>query len=96
MIKKMLHRVTVVWCLYGLVRLCIFVNPLLFRLMKLFMPVYEDNSAYQHIPDEPWNPADPEQILMVWFLVIVAIGIIVGISAAIHHFANWFFSTKKD
>jgi len=96
MFKKLLHRITVVWCLYGLVRVCIIANPLAFRLIKIFKPLWDDNSRWSHLEDEPWNMADPFHIVCVWFWVAVGIVVIMAISAGIHHFANWFFNTANE
>lgn len=96
MIKKALHRITVVWCLYGLVRLCMFVNPLVFRVAKMIKPFWDDNSAYHSIDNELWNVADPYQIVYVWFFVAVTIGVIALILSGINEFSNWFFNTKPE
>ena len=95
MIKKCLHRITVVWCLYGLVRVCIFANPWMFRLAKIIAPVWEDNSAYRSLEDVPWSTTDPFQIFVVWFCVCAAAFVVFLILAAIHNFTDWFFSTKN-
>jgi len=84
MIKKALHRITVVWCLYGLARFCILINPLLIRLFKL---VGLGESFYGL---DEWG-----DIAMMWFLTLCGVAVLVFIGIAIHHFANWFFNTKK-
>lgn len=94
MVKKLLHRITVVWCLYGLVRGCILVNPLAFRFVKIFSPLYDDNSMYHSLPDIPWSVADPVHVLIVWFWVCLCVCVALAIIAGIHHFANWFFNTQ--
>jgi len=87
----------VVWCIYGLVRICILANPLAFRFIKIFKPLWDDNAQWESIEDIPWDIADPFQIVCVWFWVCIVIGVILAISAGIHHFSNWFFNTEpKD
>lgn len=96
MLKKMLHRVFVIWCLYGLVKLCIFVNPWLFRLAKVIKPVYEDNSEWEFIEDVPWNSSSPEQIITLWLFVFVCLFALFLASAILHGFSRWFFNENKD
>jgi len=82
MIKKALHRITVIWCLYGLVRLLMLIDPLLRRL-------------YYHLG---WVRADmvkEDQQILPW---AITVGLLVGAGVlliSVHFFANWFFNTKS-
>lgn len=84
MIKKCLHRIAVVWCLYGLVRVCILANPLLLRLANLALP-----------QDAILANGGTEAIVATWLLALLTILALVVIVGAIHLFANWFFNTQK-
>lgn len=95
MVKKMLHRIVIVWCIYGFVRVCIWANPLLFRVAKIIMPLWWDSLVDPKF-DEPWNCTAPEQILVVWFCVLVIMIVVVLVFAALHAFSNWFFNEKKE
>lgn len=81
MAKKMLHRIVVVWCLYGLVRFCIWLNPLVFRVARIL--------------DSSLDPKDGIAIFMVWFSILVIAFVAVLIFTAIHAFSNWFFNEKE-
>ena len=94
MIKKLLHRITVVWCLYGLIRLCIFANPWVFRIAKMYRPLFYKSRASDNF-NESWDIADPYQIIFVWFWVAVALGLVLAACAVIHIFSDWFFNTQK-
>lgn len=96
MFKKALHRITVVWCLYGLGRLCIFVNPWVFRVAKIFKPVFEDNSEYEFLDNIPWDSSSIEQNLVLWFAIFLGAFILFFAYCGVHHFANWFFNTEKE
>jgi hypothetical protein len=89
MFKKLLHRATIAWCIYGLARLCVFVNPLVFKVLKLWKPVF--------MLDDKWNHKSPEQILIVWMCVLTGVFVFFMIFAAIHAFSSWFFNeSSKD
>ena len=95
MFKKLLHRITVVWCLYGLVRLCILFNPWVFRIAKLIKPFNYESSINPSF-NEAWDSGDIGQIMEVWFFVAIIIVIVALASFGIHHFANWFFNTSNE
>lgn len=84
MIKKTLHRIVIVWCIYGLVRVCIWVNPLLFWVANIIDPDYE------------WDKADWGEIFALWAITTVLILVVILIFVAIHAFSNWFFNEKKE
>lgn len=96
MIKKTLQRIFVIWCLYGLVRLCIVVNPLVFALARIvYGPAWDDNSRWNGIADIPWDSGSGEQIAVVWVWVVIAVGALALAGYGVHCFSNWFFGTKK-
>lgn len=94
MAKKLFHRIVIVWCLYGLVRFCIFINPLVFRAAKFIKPQLEDNNSWSSIPNVEWNHESIGQIMLVWVFVLVGTFVVLLIIAAIHNFSNWFFNEK--
>jgi len=96
MLKKMLHRIVIIWIGYGLVRLCILVNPWLFRLVKVVKPVYEDNSEYSTFEDVLWNSGNIEQIIVLWLFVFICLFALFIVSAVLHGFSRWFFNENKD
>ena len=79
MIKKALHRITVIWCLYGLARLLILVHPYLLWLCGKINPNLCDGSI--------------ETSIAVWLILFVVILVIFLAGAGIHHFSNWFFNS---
>ena len=86
MFKKLLHRVVVVWCLYGLVRLCILVNPLLFMLCRI--------SGLKWNSDTAMDITEPGHVLGVWVAFALTAGLLFLLGAAVHAFSNWFFSKQ--
>lgn len=89
---KILRRAMVVWCLYGVGKLFIMVNPLLFWIVARAFPYYRDNSQFKTIASVEWNSRSLEQILWVWFWAVLAIGIAAGIVAGIHYAAKAIFN----
>lgn len=55
MFKKLFQRIAIIWCLYGIVKLCIFLNPWMFRLAAMVKPVLQDNSKWLSKEDIPWD-----------------------------------------
>lgn len=80
MIKKILHRITVVWCLYGLVRFLMFVHPYLLWCFAKVDPAFKTDS------DGP---------VIMWFVTVFGLLILFVLGVAIHQFSNWFFNTTK-
>ncbi len=95
MFKKLLHRITVAWCLYGLVRVCIYANPLVFWVAKMIKPFNYESSIDPSFNDA-WDSGDIGQIMEVWFFAAIAIGLVALAGFGIHHFANWFFNTANE
>jgi len=83
MFKKALHRIVVVWCLYGLVRFCIIVNPLLFLVHKTLGIKFQPDTSLA------------EQTTALWIIAVIIIAAAVAASIAVHKFSNWFFNTPK-
>jgi len=84
MFKKALHRVVVIWCLYGLAKVCIFVNPLLFKVWAMISPI-----GYPPIL------GDGADTFGVWAISILAVTVLVIVYCGVHRFSNWFFNTGK-
>ena len=82
MLKKILRMITVTWCLYGVVRLCILVNPLVFRVAKLIKPL--------------WNQTDNFHIFIVWTTVLVVVVLAIIFYGVIQLFFDWVFNTGYD
>lgn len=81
-LAKVLRRVIVLWCVYGLVRICVWANPFVMKLAKL---VFAEDFVY--------NPG--ASTAGIWFLLILALGGIVLAIYALHCFAAWLFNEKK-
>ena len=86
--KKLLHRIIVIWCLYGLGRLCIFVNPLLFRFAPLL-------GSWSNDPTDTWDSSRPDQIFLVWIVAFGALGTIFLAYLGVRAFADWLFSSSN-
>ncbi len=96
MVGKMFRRIVIVWCIYGLVRICVFLNPWLFRLCKIIKPHFEDNSKWSTIPSIEWDCASTLQILAVWIITLIVALIGFLIVLAIHSFSGWFFNEEEE
>lgn len=84
MFKKALHRIVVVWCLYGLVKLCIFVNPLMFGVWAMVLP-----------KDDPPILGDGGHTFTLWCGTIIVFATLALAGYGIHRFSDWFFNTSK-
>jgi len=84
MFRKLLRRIAILWCLYGLVKVCIFVNPWLFCVAKMIKPY------------EPWDSTSAFQISLVWAVVLFALGIAGIICCVIHYLSEWFFGETEE
>lgn len=78
LLPKVLRRLIVVWCVYGLARLCILVNPLVVRLAELMFD-WEISSA---------------DVAGTWVLLAIASGTCVFLCVLLHRFAAWLFNEK--
>ena len=87
MIKKALHRITVIWCLYGLACIITFIHP---QLLWVFAKI-----GPEFAPSHPeYNIVTASAIM--WFTIIIG-GLMLFIAgAAIHHFSNWFFNSDTE
>ena len=82
-LPKILRRGIVLWCLYGLARLAILVNPLV-----LAFGVWVDG----YFP----NPSSTaESNVGGWLLVIIGLAVLCVVSFAVHKFSTWLFNEKK-
>ena len=84
MIKRILHRVVILWCLCGLVKLCIFLNPLVFFVWTMVLPA-----------NDPPVLGNTEHVAILWLSSIIAFGVFAFACWALHLFSDWFFGTKK-
>ena len=85
MFKKALHRITVVWCLYGLGRIIMFLNPyVMWVFTKYLDPTYPEGDLELQIVGS----------VLMWMFVGAGLFSLFIISCGIHAFANWFFNTK--
>ena len=82
MIKKALHRITVIWCLYGLARLLILVHPYLLWVFGKANSDFLDESI--------------ESSIAVWLILLVVVLVIFIAGAGVHHFSNWFFNSDTE
>lgn len=81
LLPKILRRIIVVWCLYGVARLCILMNP---HVLWIGAQVGPDNSQHQIIADATEG----------WSLCITAVGLCLLASYGIHCFSSWLFNEK--
>lgn len=79
MFKKALHRIVVIWCLYGLVRVLMFVHP---HLLWCFAKV---DPAFKNDSDGPY---------IMWVATVFGLFFLFLLGLLIHAFSNWFFNTK--
>lgn len=84
MIKKALHRITILWCLYGLVRICIWVNPWVFKVWAIVLPKHDPPIA-----------DDAERTVVLWVSSIVVFAVLALAYTGVHYLANWFFNTSN-
>ena len=82
MFKKALHRIVVVWCLYGLVRVGLFVQPYVTWL-----------GGRMGLSNEKHGALCEE--LIPWLAIIVGGVVLLSVCMGIHAFSNWFFNTPK-
>ena len=93
-IMKLLRRAMMVWCVYGIVKLCILVNPLLFWVAGKVRPYYYDRSMYSSFKSVTWDSSSPEQIVYVWFIALLG-AIVAGIVVCgIHYAAKAIFNER--
>ena len=93
-IMKLLRRAMVVWCVYGIVKLCILVNPLLFWVAGKVTPYYYDRSMYPSLKSVTWDSSSPEQIVCVWLIALLG-AIVAGIVVCgIHYAAKAIFNER--
>jgi hypothetical protein len=78
LLKTILRRVIVVWCLYGISRWCILVNPLVVRLAGL---IYD-------------GEIKTSDVARTWFWLILAAVFLIVICLSLHVFTKWLFNEK--
>lgn len=84
MIAKLVRRLIIIWCLWGVIRLCIFMHPFLMGVAKRADPNYFVRS-----------PASVEDGAIVWFILLLGAIVVVVIVAAIHCFSSWLFKENE-
>jgi len=75
--------VIALWCVAGVIALCIAINPLLFRFANMVTPV----------DGVPWDSGDATQIVYVWFVTIVAVGLLILAVAVMAYLIECVFGT---
>ncbi len=106
MIKRLLHKFIVGWCLYGLIRVLIFIHPWMFWLAERVKPYfskgdweYGRDSAghlekiYTHVA---WDSGSIVQNFWVWGAGIVVIGVVLIILWLLSELSNWLFNKRGD
>ena len=92
--RSLARKAVVAWCLYGVVRIFVFVNPWLFRLLTLWKPYYDSNERWKYIDPEPWDSTAVEQIIEVWFCTVVGVGILCGALFLLHKLSDCILTKK--
>ena len=83
MILKLIRRAIVIWVGYGIVKLCILLNPYLFALARLTGPNFDEGQPLDH--------TDPTQVIIMWFTSLLAIGLLCLAVYLIHRLTAWIF-----
>lgn len=96
MIKRMLHKVIIVWCLYGLIRLIIFAHPWLFWLAARVKPNFARSGEYSYdlhdyIPI-PWDASSTKQSFWVWLTAIGGVAVALFLCAILAEAKDWLFN----
>lgn len=75
--KNILRKIAVLWCGYGILKLCLTLTPLLFKIATLIKPNYHTSGVNERFNDA-WDYTSMEQIVTVWaatlFIGIVVVG----------------------
>ena len=88
-IKHLLRMAAMGWCGWGVVRLCIFLNPVVFwGLYKVIPGFWTETGGEALIPDS----SDAEQIFRAWFLIFMVCFGCALVSLLLHKFTKWFFA----
>ena len=110
MIKRMLHKLIVVWCLYGAVRVIIFIHPWMFWLAARVKP-YFGKGDYELVRGSDgcllnpikrayehiaWDSGSFVQNLWVWGTGLAAIAVVLIFLAILSGFSNWLFNKRGD
>ncbi len=96
MIKKMLHKVIIGWCLYGLYCIVIFVHPWLFWLAARIKPYFDSNEKWDRLDPVPWDASDWEQVILVWVCTILIVGFSIGAYSGLGAFCEWLFLSHEE
>jgi len=82
MFKKAMRRIVVLWCLYGLAKAAILVNPLVVKLGAVVTTALE-------LRDDK-----PSFTFAGWMTVIIAVGATFLAGTAVHAITRWLFGEK--
>ena len=82
MIKKLVHRVILAWCLYGLYLIMSAAHPYLLWLMIKYGPVSSPVDSFDHF--------------MIWLLTLIGIGAMALVYCGLSEFCSWIFKEKED
>ncbi len=106
MIKKMLHKLIVVWCLYGAVRVILFIHPWMFWLAARAQPYFgkselkhrwsSDGHLEKFYENVAWDSGSIAQNCCVWGIGLAAIAVVLICLAILGKFSNWLFNKRGD
>ncbi len=100
MIKKVLHKVIVCWCLYGLYLVLVTAHPWLFWVAARIKPYFDANENWDRLDPVPWNPNSWGQSMLVWFCAIVicsaVVAAYVGLTSLCEHVFVLRESTEEE
>lgn len=81
MIVKLLRRLCIAWCLFGIAKICIWVNPWILKLSSIIgIGSYVDTFS---------------ATLIMWLIIIIGAGTLLTLALFFHWFSIWFFNEKK-
>lgn len=86
MLKKLVRKAITIWCLYGVVKLCVVINPFLFAVAK---SLSENNPVGQ-----PWGREPAGDVVIVWLFTIAGVALFAGLNFAFNKLTDWIWSGK--